>query len=145
MKGKAGRVKGEAAEGVRSPTSNTVDNHRGLESPKGWATEGSHGAQRQEGHVKGNVAGNPGRVQEIRVQLDWTGCRAWPWPFQVLIPSPHFIINSCVTLGDTSLISGSRRSPGGGHGNPLQYSCLENPSVRGAWWAAVHGVTKNQT
>lgn len=77
MKGKAGRVKGEAAEGVRSPTSNTVDNHRGLESPKGWATEGSHGAQRQEGHVKGNVAGNPGRVQEIRVQLDWTGCRAW--------------------------------------------------------------------
>ena len=75
----------------------------------------------------------------------WTGCRAWPWPFQVLIPSPHFIINSCVTLGDAGLISGSRRSPGGGHGNPLQYSCLENPSVRGAWWAAVHGVTKNQT
>ena len=34
------------------------------------------------------------------------------------------------------------RSPGGGHGNPLQYSCLQNPMDRGAWWAIVHGVTK---
>ena len=33
----------------------------------------------------------------------------------------------------------------GGHGNPLQYSCLENPMNRGAWWATVHGVTKSQT
>ena len=37
------------------------------------------------------------------------------------------------------------RSPGGGHGNPLQHSCLENPINRGAWWATVHGVTKSQT
>ena len=37
------------------------------------------------------------------------------------------------------------RSPGGGHGNPLQYSCLENSMERGAWWATVHGVTKSQT
>ena len=43
---------------------------------------------------------------------------------------------------DASLIPGSGRSPGGGHGNPLQYSCLENPMNRGAWQAAVHGVTK---
>ena len=42
-------------------------------------------------------------------------------------------------------IPGSRRSPGGGHGNPLQYSCLENPMDRGAWWATIHGVTKSQT
>ena len=40
---------------------------------------------------------------------------------------------------------GSGRSPGGGHGNPLQYSCLENPTDRGAWWATVHGVAKSQT
>ena len=39
---------------------------------------------------------------------------------------------------------GQGRSPGGGHGNPLQYSCLENSMVRGAWWAAVQGVTKSQ-
>ena len=45
---------------------------------------------------------------------------------------------------DASSIPGSRRSPGGGHGNPLQYSCLENSTDRGAWWATVHGVTKNQ-
>ena len=38
----------------------------------------------------------------------------------------------------------SGRSPGGGNGNPLQYSCLENTIDRGAWWAAVHGVTKTQ-
>ena len=40
-------------------------------------------------------------------------------------------------------IPGSGRSPGGGHGNPLQYSCLENPMDRGAWRATVHGVAKS--
>ena len=48
-------------------------------------------------------------------------------------------------LGDVDLIPGSGRFPGGGHGNPLQYSCLENAMDRGAWWATVHGVTKSQT
>ena len=47
--------------------------------------------------------------------------------------------------GDTGLIPGSGRSPGVGNGNPLQFSCLGNPIVRGAWWATVHGVTKSQT
>ena len=47
--------------------------------------------------------------------------------------------------GDSGSIPGSGRSPGGGHGNPLQYSCLENPMDRGAWWAIVHRVTKSQT
>ena len=42
-------------------------------------------------------------------------------------------------------ISGLGRSPGGGHGNPGQYSCLENPIDRGAWWSTVHGVTKSRT
>ena len=44
--------------------------------------------------------------------------------------------------GDTGSIPGSRRSPGGGNGNPLQYSCLENPMDRGAWRATVHGVSE---
>ena len=48
-------------------------------------------------------------------------------------------------IGDLGLIPGSGRSPGGGHGNPLQYSCLENPVDRGAWWATVHGVAQSQT
>ena len=43
------------------------------------------------------------------------------------------------------LIPGSGRSPGGGHGSPLQYSCLENPMDRGAWCVTVHGVTKTRT
>ena len=46
---------------------------------------------------------------------------------------------------DACSIPGSERSPGIGHGNPLQYSCVENPIDRGAWWATVHGVTKSQT
>ena len=45
-------------------------------------------------------------------------------------------------IRDVGLIPGSGRSPGGGHGNPLKYSCLENPMDRGAWGATVHGVTK---
>ena len=44
--------------------------------------------------------------------------------------------------GDLSSIPGSGRSLGEGNGDPLQYSCLENPMDRGAWWATVHGVTK---
>ena len=42
-------------------------------------------------------------------------------------------------------IPGSGRSPGGGHGNPLQYSCLENPIDRGIWQATVHRIKKSQT
>ena len=49
------------------------------------------------------------------------------------------------SVGDWGLIPGSGRSPGEGNGNPLQYSCLENPMDREAWWAAVHSVTKSQT
>ena len=40
-------------------------------------------------------------------------------------------------------VPGSGRFPGGGHGNPLQYTCLENPMDRGAWWATVHEVTSH--
>ena len=47
--------------------------------------------------------------------------------------------------GDVCLIPGLRRYPGGGNGSPLQYPCLGNPIDRGAWWAAVCGITKSQT
>ena len=46
-------------------------------------------------------------------------------------------------LKDVGLIPGLGRSPGGGWDNPLQYSCLENPLERGAWWDAVHGVARS--
>ena len=50
-----------------------------------------------------------------------------------------------VDITDAALIPGLGRSPGGGHDNPLQYSCLENPTARGAWWATVHRVAKSGT
>ena len=50
--------------------------------------------------------------------------------------------NPTANVGDVGLIPGSRRSPGEGNGNLLQYPCLGNPMDRGAWWATVHGVTK---
>ena len=48
-------------------------------------------------------------------------------------------------MRDTGLVPGSGRSPGGGHGNPLQYSCLKNPLNTGAWWAMAHKVAKSWT
>ena len=52
---------------------------------------------------------------------------------------------SACSAGDRGLIPGSGRSPGGRHGNSLQYSCLENPMDRAAWQATVHRVAKSQT
>ena len=52
---------------------------------------------------------------------------------------------SACNAGDLGLITGLGRSPGGGHGNQLQCSCLENLMDRGDWWATVHRVTKNRT
>ena len=48
-------------------------------------------------------------------------------------------------MPETSSTPGSERSPGGGHGNPLRYSCLENPLDRGTWQATVHRVAKSRT
>ena len=50
---------------------------------------------------------------------------------------------SAYNAGDQGSIPGSERSPGEGNSNRLQYSCLENPMDRGAWYAIVHGVTKS--
>ena len=61
------------------------------------------------------------------------------------IPGGSVVRNPAAGAGSTGSIPGPGRSPGGGHGNPLQYSCLENPIDRGAWWATVHEVTKSRT
>ena len=63
-------------------------------------------------------------------------------------PGGSVVRNSPANTGDirdVNSIPGSGRSPGRGHGNPLQYSCLENPLDRGAWWAPIHGVTESYT
>ena len=65
------------------------------------------------------------------------------WASQVAL----VVKNLPAKVGDVreeGFIPGLGRSPGGGHGNPLQYSCLENPMDRGAWWATVPGVTNSQ-
>ena len=67
-----------------------------------------------------------------------TSLNIWKFTVHVLLkPNPP------TNAVDLSSIPGSGRSPGGGHSDPLQYSCLENPWDRGAWWAAVHGVTQS--
>ena len=58
---------------------------------------------------------------------------------------PHMEKKSTCNFVNPGSIPGSGRFPGGGHGDPLQYSSLGNPMDRGAWWATVHGVAKRQT
>ena len=63
-------------------------------------------------------------------------------------PGGSVVKNPPANAGDTrdaGSVSGSGRSPAGGHGNQLQYSCLENPMDRGAWWYTVHGAVKRYT
>ena len=59
-------------------------------------------------------------------------------------PGGSVVKNPPANAGDVGSIPGWGRSPGGGHGNPLQYSWLENPMDRAAWRAAVHRVAKSQ-
>ena len=67
-----------------------------------------------------------------------------PWASQVALVVKNPPANEG-DVSDVGLIPGLERSPGGGHGNPLQYSCLEDLMDRGVWWAIVHGVAKSQT
>ena len=75
-------------------------------------------------------------------------CHSLIWLFPTPpsgFPGGSEVKASACNVGDLGSIPGSGRSPGEGNGNPLQYSCLENPMDRGAWWATVHGVAKSQT
>ena len=62
-----------------------------------------------------------------------------------MVKNPPVNAGEAGDTGDMDLILGLGRSPGGGNGNPLQYSGLENPTDRGAWWAIVHRVAKSWT
>ena len=66
-------------------------------------------------------------------------------PEKLLASLVAHMVKSARNAGDWGSIPGLGRSPGGGSGNPLQDSCLENPMDTGAWWATVHGVTKSWT
>ena len=89
----------------------------------------------------------------LLMTLSWVGSptaapgRKQSWMWMSLLRAP-LVKNPPANSGnrrDLALIPGSGRPPRGGNGNSLQYSFLENPMDRGAWWAAVHGVTQSQT
>ena len=69
---------------------------------------------------------------------------SYNWASQVVLVVKNLPANAG-GIQDMSLTPGLGRSPPGGHGHPLQYSCLENPMDRGAWWAIVYGMAKSQT
>ena len=89
---------------------------------------------------------NPPAMQETQVD-SWVRKLRWKWD---RLPTPISLGFSCGSagkestchVGDLGLIPGLGRSPGEGNGNPLQYSCLENPMDKGAWQATVHGVAR---
>ena len=96
----------------------------------------------------GSSAGKESACNRRPLFNSWVG--KFPWRRDRL-PTPVFLgfpggsdgKDSACNVGDLGLIPGLGRSAGGGHGKPLQCSCLENPMDRGAWRAAVHGVTKS--
>ena len=74
------------------------------------------------------------------------GCRSWTRVYiSEGFPGGLAGKESAYNAGDLGSIPGSGRSPGGGNGTTLQYSCLENPMDRGVWRATVHGATKGRT
>ena len=76
------------------------------------------------------------------IQIQNTVSSWWGFPGGSVVKK---ITSNAGDTGDGSSIPGLGRSPGGGYSNPLQYSRLENPMGKGAWWAIVHRVTKSQT
>ena len=69
----------------------------------------------------------------------------WAPPYLLVVPGSSGSKEHVWSAGHVCSIPGSGRYPGEGHGNPLQYSCLENLMDRGSWWAIVHGVANNWT
>ena len=69
----------------------------------------------------------------------------WELTYPFGFPSGSVVKNPPANAEDEGLIPGSGRAPEKGNGNPLQYSFLENPMARGAWWATVHEVAKSRT
>ena len=120
-----------------------ISSYRGSSRPRDWTLASciwqvdsplSHqGSQHQK-----LLLLNAGR----RVQILYGRTRESLWASQVVLVVKNPPGND---LRDEGSIPGWGRSPGGGHGNPLQYSCLENPMDRGAWRATVHWVAKSRT
>ena len=90
----------------------------------------------------------PGPCQQRPMSLGFKVRLGQQWTHTAVFPGGSVVKNPPANAGnvrDKGLILGSGKSPGGGHGSALQYSCLENPMDRGAWQATAQRVTKNQT
>ena len=108
-----------------------------------------HRAHMRKASLIAQLVKNLPAMQETLVQflcrkIHWRRDRL-PIPVFLGFPSGSDGKESACNVGDLGSVPGSGRSPGGEHGNPLQYSSLENSMDRGAWWATVHGVPKSQT
>ena len=84
----------------------------------------------------------PNNPESVTIFISTQGQRFWVSQVVLVVKNPP---PNARDVRDTDLIPGSKRSPGGGHGNPLHYSCLENPMDKGDWQATVHRVTENRT
>ena len=93
-----------------------------------------------QGTLKSLLQHHSSKASILRHSAFFTVQLSHPWGF----PGGSEVKASACNAGDLGLIPESGRSPGEGNGNPLQYSCLENPMDGGAWWAIVHGVAKSQ-
>ena len=97
------------------------------------------------GQVVAQLVKNLPAMQETLVQF-LVGKTLWRrdrLPTPVFLGFPGGSDECACNAGDLGLIPGLGTSPGGGHGNALQYSCLENPHGQRSWWATVHGVAKS--
>ena len=83
-------------------------------------------------------------LNEADVPYSESGWGGWVWACQVALVVKNLLANA-QDVRDADFIPGLGRFPGEGHGKPLQYSCLENPTDRGAWWATIPWVAKSQT
>ena len=83
--------------------------------------------------------------KHIADSLSYTAETSLGFPDGSVVRNPPGKQENACNAGDASSIPGLGRSLGEGNGNPLQYSCLENPMDRGAWWATVHRVAKSWT
>ena len=98
-------------------------------------------------HMSPNVHCSTISIARTWKQPKWPSIDEWIKMYYIHMgfPGDSEVKASACNAGDLGSIPGLGRSPEEGNGNPLQYSCLENPIGKGAWWATVRGVTKSWT